>query len=188
MPVVLLFILAPLITAIAQAGLLPEYLPMGWRPDIGLLFAIAGLVYLPRSTALALFFLLGLEADALGSARFGLMTFSYLFVASALLSFERDWSRHGAFGAWMAMGLGTALGHGAYVTLGQFYGMSGGLFSGWLTACQRVLAALACGWIPAWGLREVLRWGNLLSVETHETEKIALQNSGVRKKLRFADK
>jgi rod shape-determining protein MreD len=185
---VLLLILAPIAAALLQAGLLPEYVPMGWRPDLGLLIAIGGLVYLDRSRALTLLFVLGMTADALGSARFGLMTLSYLFVAGALLSFERDWSRRGAWGAWLAMGLGTLLGHGAYVVLAQFYGMGDGLLAGWLNACQRSLSGILVGWIPAWGMREVLRWGNLLSVETQEAEKIALRNSGARKKLSFAGK
>ena len=185
---VLLLILAPLAAAVAQAGLLPEYVPMGWRPDLGLLIAIGGLVYLDRTRALTLFFVLGLTADALGSARFGLMTLSYLFVASALLSFERDWSRRGAWGAWLAMGVGTLLGHGMYVGLAQFYGMGEGIFAGLLTACQRSLAAVACGWIPAWSMREMLRWGSLLSAETQEAEKTAIRNSGTRKKLSFAGK
>jgi hypothetical protein len=61
---------------IAQMAIVPVILPPVLRPDLGIIVAVAVLAMGRRELGLTAFFVLGVQADLFGSARFGLLTVS----------------------------------------------------------------------------------------------------------------
>ena len=109
---------------VAQLGLAPAFLPPVLRPDLGLLVGLAALAFAPRDFALILLFCLGLSADLFGSARFGLLTLSYLLAAGLLLQFAwRELTRGAFIPVWICGVAGTILAHFFYILFGRIAGL-----------------------------------------------------------------
>lgn len=113
-----------LLSILLQFGIVPAIAPPIVRPDFCLLFALAALVMGPREFGLVCVFLLGFVADMFGSARFGLLTLSYLLAAGALMGLTgKDMVRGDSWlGALVAIA-GTLLAHGAYVFISRLMGL-----------------------------------------------------------------
>jgi hypothetical protein len=162
-----LFFLGALLPAAAlgQLALLPGGLPCWLRPDVGLLIGVTGLVFLRRGPGLILFFALGVQADLVGGARFGLLTLGYLLAAATLLSAERELGRTGSLGVWLASIAATAVAHGSYALLAPLAGVRMGSCDALGTVGQLTLAAALFGWPLAWFLGQAWAWTGVLSAE-----------------------
>lgn len=162
-----LLFLAPvvLLVAVLQASFIPAVLPVGWRPDLGLLVALCSFAFLPRGAALYFLFALGVQADLFGSARFGMLTLCDLLTAWAVLGFDRDLARGGTLGAWLAAVAGTAVAHGAYALFGAAFGMLPGFGAALSFAGERILTACIFGGAVAWIVSLYCAWMGLLSQE-----------------------
>lgn len=124
------FCLTLLIAAslILQAALIPAFLPAVLRPDVCLMIGIALLSFGSREFGLTGIFLLGLNADMVGSGRFGLLTLCYLLAAGAvLLTFSRELNRSDFGLPCIAAISATALAHGLYCGIGSVLGLGIGL-------------------------------------------------------------
>lgn len=172
--------LAPLVllAAVLQASFVPAVLPPGWRPDLGLLIGLSAFVFLPRGAVLYFLFALGFQADLFGSARFGMLTLCYLLAAWAVLSFDRDLSRGGTLGAWLAAVAGTAVAHGAYAIFGAAFGMLPGFGAALSFAGERILAACIFGGAVAWMMGLYCAWMGLHSQEAAQQRAIQKRRKG----------
>jgi hypothetical protein len=109
---------------IAQLALAPLFLPPVLQPDIGMLVAMAMLAMGPREFGLVAVFTFGLQADLFGSARFGLLTLSYLLAAGViLLAAWRELARGDLLTAWVGGVAGTLLAHSFYILIGRLFGL-----------------------------------------------------------------
>ncbi len=106
-----------------QLGLFPVLIPALLRPDLGLLVGIALLAFGSRNAGLIALFCLGLQADLFGSARFGLLTLSYLLAVGMILWVAwRELARGDLLPAWIGGIAATVLAHVFYVVLGRLCG------------------------------------------------------------------
>ncbi len=117
-----------------QAVLLTPLVPPQWSPELGLLFGLASIAFLPIETALFLIFAFGVLADLQGSTQFGAFTFSYLVGAGALMEVRRGLTRGGLIPTWFGVIVGVAVTHLAYMILGAF--------SGWPMPMEQALNVL----------------------------------------------
>ena len=116
------FILAA--TALLQIAVLPSILPAVLLPDLMLLVGITALAFAPREFALVLLFLLGVQADLFGSAKFGLLTLCYLLAAGTMLwAAWRELTTGDSLAACIGCIAGTLLAHTLYVGIGRFCGV-----------------------------------------------------------------
>jgi hypothetical protein len=129
----------------AQLALAPAFLPPVLRPDLGILMGLAALAFAPRDFAFILLFCLGLSADLFGSARFGLLTLSYLLAAGLLLACSwRELTRGDFIPVWLLSIAGTALAHLFYIIFGRIAGLQ--VHWGQALAIYFSLVLSACVW------------------------------------------
>lgn len=142
---------------VLQAAVIPAFLPPVLRPDIGILIGIAVLSFGSREFGLSAVFLLGLNADVLGSARFGLLTLCGLLAAGAILLVAWRELNRGDFGlAFIACVAGTALTHGLYCALGNLIGSNVAFGRAVGETMSLIVAALV------WGLPCIYMTGKLM--------------------------
>jgi len=105
---------------VAQLAIVPVILPPVLRPDLGIVVAVAILAMGRRELGLAAFFVMGVQADLLGSARFGLLTVSYMLAAGVILLVAwRELTRGDLLASWLGAIAGTFLAHSFYILLGK---------------------------------------------------------------------
>jgi hypothetical protein len=141
------FSLSVLVAAvlIAQLAFVPAFLPPVLRPDVGILVGMTVLAFAPREVGLIAIFLLGVQADLFGSARFGVLTLSYLAAAGVvLLAAWRELARGDILAPWIGGVAGTILAHGFYVLIGKLFGLQ--FVWGQVIASLTALALAACVW------------------------------------------
>jgi hypothetical protein len=160
---------------VAQAGPIPNLLPTLLRPDVCLLIGLAGVAYLRRETAIFFLLALGVQADLLGSARFGLLTLGYLLAGAPLLALSRELVQAGARGAWLGMVSGTLIAHGTYVMLGFLCGVRVGLGDALGRLGSLTLAAALFGLAAVWVLARLWSWTGLISPEAREVREERLR-------------
>lgn len=114
------FVLFSISAIVLQMGLAPAVLPSIVRPDLFLLIGLAALLMGPYEFGLACIFAMGLCADLFGSARFGMLTMSYLLTAGILVAGLGKESVRGdtLLGGLVAV-IGTVLAHGIYILLSR---------------------------------------------------------------------
>jgi hypothetical protein len=153
------FCLAILIAAclVLQAALIPAFLPPVLRPDVCIMIGIAVLSFGSREFGLTGIFLLGINADMVGSGRFGLLTLCYLIATGAvLMTFSRELNRSD-FGLPCIAGISaTALAHGLYCGIGSVLGLNIGLGRAASETLSLLVAAIV------WGLPCVWLTGKLM--------------------------
>jgi hypothetical protein len=159
-----------LITAVLlQLAVIPSIVPPVLRPDVGMLIGMAVLAYSTREFALITLFLLGVQADLFGSARFGLLTLCYLLSAGLILWIAwRELTRGDLLAAWVGGVAGTFFAHLLYVGIGRICGLD--IAWGQATATLFVLLIAGCVWgLPfAWACGNFLYAFNLLSPAVKE--------------------
>jgi rod shape-determining protein MreD len=141
------FCLAVLLTAvvIAQLAFIPAFLPPVLQPDLGILVAFAVLAFGPREFGVIAVFCMGLQADLFGSARFGVLTLSYLLAAGVvLLAAWRELARGDVFAPWVGGVAGTFFAHAFYVLIAKLFGLQFA-WSPVITSITSLLIA-ACIW------------------------------------------
>ncbi len=150
----IVFLLAAMVL---QPALIPAFLPPVLRPDVGILIGISVLAFGTRELGLSAIFLMGVNADLLGSGRFGLLTLCYVLAAGAMqLLASRELNR-GDFGApWIACVAGTALAHGLYCAFGSVLGLA--IPAGRALGETLSLGIAAC----VWGLPSVYLVGKVM--------------------------
>jgi hypothetical protein len=184
------FCLTTLLFAVilAQLALAPAFLPPVLQPDIGILVAMALLAMGPREFGLVAVFAFGLQADLFGSARFGLLTLSYLLAAGVmLLTAWRELTRGDLLSAWGAGVVGTLLAHLFYVLIGRLFGLhfAWGQASAVLTSF--LVAALVWGLPCALIVGRWMLWTRTLTPAIREKWLNAARLNAMRKgKLRRA--
>lgn len=159
-----LTILVPL-AAVCQLALLPNWLPGALRPDLGLLLALTGVVFLRPEVGLGFLFVLGVQADVLGSGRFGLLTLGYLLAGGAVLSLRTELLRAGIYGVWLAAILGTVVAHGVYAMVAPLCGTGLGFGEAFCGVGYLALSAALSGGIVAGALSRLWAWTGVLSAE-----------------------
>src|SRR5438552_3278128 len=120
------FCLLSLLSAAVFLGtaVFPAFVPAILRPDIGLLIGMCALAFGVREFGLIALFMLGLQADLFGSARFGLLTLCYLLAAGIILwAAWRELTRGDLLAAWIGGIAGTLLAHTFYVVMGRALGL-----------------------------------------------------------------
>jgi hypothetical protein len=152
-----------------QVAILPAFLPPVLRPDVGILVAIAVLAFAEREAGLLAVFVLGVQADLFGSARFGLLTLCYMLAAGIILWIAwRELTRGDVLAAWIGGIAGTLLAHTLYVPLGRLCGHE----IPWAQATSTWFALLisSCLWgLPvAWACGNLLYQTNMLSGPVRE--------------------
>lgn len=155
-----------LATAIAQAAVIGPLLPSWLYLELGLLLGLASVAFLPAETALFFIFAMGLQADLQGSMRVGALAFCYVLSAGALLEVRRGLARSGPFAIWMAVVVGSALTHTAYLVLGRFLGGLLGIGNGFQEVGYRVLSAAIFAIPCIWFVKKWLTWWSLLDPES----------------------
>ncbi|MFH0939152.1 MAG: hypothetical protein V1899_07725 [Planctomycetota bacterium] len=132
--------------AIAQTAVAPAFLPPVLRPDLSIMVGLVALALAPREAALILLFGLGVQADLFGSARFGLLTLSYLLAAGVILWCAwREFTRGDLLAAWIGVVAGTGLAHFFYLLFGRFFGLEIDWSSSATTLMSLTLAAAVWG-------------------------------------------
>lgn len=158
-----------LTAVVLQIAVFPAFVPALVRPDAGMLVAMAVLAFAPREFGLIAVFALGLQADLFGSARFGLLTLSYLFAAGLILwAAWRELTRGDLLAAWMGGVAGTALAHALYVAIGRLCGMEILWGHALLRILSLVLGACVWGLFVAWACGHFMRWMGLFSAPVRE--------------------
>jgi len=105
---------------VGQLAIVPVMLPPVLRPDLGILIAVAVLAMGHRELGLAAFFAMGVQADLFGSARFGLLTVSYMLAAGVILLVAwREITRGDLLASWIGGITGTFLAHIFYILIGK---------------------------------------------------------------------
>ncbi|HEY3321520.1 MAG TPA: hypothetical protein VGP72_13715 [Planctomycetota bacterium] len=154
---------------VLQLGLFPAFVPTLLQPDVGLLIAMAALAFCPREFALIALFVLGLHADLFGSARFGLLTLSYLLSAGLILCVAwRELTRGDLLAAWAGGVAATLLAHSLYVLLGLLCGFDVRWGQAFATLLARMLAALIWGLPLAWACAQWLYRLGMMAPPVHE--------------------
>lgn len=154
------FCLAVLLAAvvIVQLAFIPAFLPPVLQPDLGILVAFTVLAFAPREFGLVAVFCMGVQADLFGSARFGVLTLSYLLAAGVvLLAAWRELARGDVLAPWIGGVAGTVLAHGFYVLIGRLFGLQ--FAWGPVLTAVTSLAIAAC----IWGLPVALCGGRWLT-------------------------
>jgi hypothetical protein len=152
-----------------QLVVFPTFVPPVLRPDIGMMIGMAVLAYASREFALITIFMLGVQTDLFGSARFGLLTLCYLLAAGLILWIAwRELTRGDLLAAWGGGVAGTFIAHILYVALGRLCGLE--IAWGQATATLFSLFIAGCVWgLPfAWVCGNFLYYMNELSPPVRE--------------------
>jgi rod shape-determining protein MreD len=178
------FCLSVLLAAvvIAQLAFIPAFLPPVLQPDLGILVAFAVLAFAPREIGLIAVFLMGLQADLFGSARFGVLTLSYLLAAGVvLLAAWRELARGDVLAPWIGGVAGTFFAHGFYVLIAKLFGVQ--YAWGPVVASMTSLLIAACVWgLPvAMICGRWLTWTHALSPAVRERWTNAARFNAARK-------
>ena len=157
------------VAAALQLAVFPAFVPPLVRPDVGLLIAMAALAFGHREFGLVCVFALGLQTDLFGSARFGLLTFSYLLAAGLVLCAAwRELTRGDLLAAWVGGIVGTVLAHLLYLLLGCLCGLQAHWSQAFLTLLTLTLGACVWGLLVAWACGRFLFRLNLCSSQVRE--------------------
>jgi hypothetical protein len=152
-----------------QTAVIPAFVPAVVRPDAGILIAMTVLAFAPREFGLVCVFALGLQADLFGSARFGLLTMSYLLAAGLILWVAwRELNRGDLLAAWVTGIAGTVLAHGLYLLLGRICGLQVLWGKALLTLLCLTLSACVWGLLSAWMCGRVMYRLKLFSAPVRE--------------------
>jgi hypothetical protein len=165
-----LLVLAPLwlLAALWQVGF--SSLPRFLHADLGLLIGLCGVAFLSCEKGLLFLFLLGFQADLLGSGHLGLLTFGYLLAAGLAMSIERELHAAGWRAVALASIAGTFVVHGLYFCVSAFSSFSVGWLTGGRMWLELTLAAAVWAFPLAWLLRKIWAWTRLLSPEVLQAE------------------
>jgi hypothetical protein len=163
--------LAGLIVAvvIGQLAIVPVLLPAVLRPDLGILVAIAVLAMGRREFGLVAVFALGVQADLFGSARFGLLTVSYMLAAGVILLVTwRELTRGDLLASWLGGVAGTFLAHIFYILIGKLLHLDVIWGQSFAVLFSLMLAALLWGLPVAVVCGRWMYWTGTLSLPVRE--------------------